>query len=111
VPDPGSADGEGGREDDALIPFTDELRQPLRDVDVGGREHADVVELPQQLGRAPGAAHVERIDVEQRHVALRPSRMSLSPSTSGFGGSQANTPHGAPSTAGVSVPSMPRTNR
>ena len=80
----------------------------VRDVHVGGREHAGVVERAQQAGgaRTRGdrrtASRHARVPVE--HVAQRgrPARR---------GGRHANTPHGVPSTTGVSGPIIPRTNR
>ena len=86
-------------------------READRDVDVGRRQHADVIERAQQPGRVAGAADVVRVVFGERAHALPRSRTSLRATTSGAGGRQANTPHGVPSTVGVVGPVIPRTNR
>ena len=94
-----------------LVVLAGERGEPPRDVHVGRREHAGLVERAQQPGGAarergrrtdrPSIALTRAPPVE--HVAERP--------TSAAGGRQANTPHGVPSTTGVSGPAMPRRNR
>jgi len=101
VPEPRRADGERRRQHHRLVVLTGERRQPGGDVHVGGREHARVVELAQQAGGLDG-------DPSLGHAR---SSASLNAVTSVAGGRQANTPHGVPSTTGVSGPTIPRTNR
>ncbi len=127
VSDPRRADGEGGSEDYLLVGLAAERREPERDVDVGGRQHARVVERPQQTGRVQGAAGVERVG-ERAHWATSrcsrselaresapadfpPSNASLRAVTSAASGCQPQTPHGVPSTTGVSAPVIPRRKR
>ncbi len=81
--------------------------EPAGDVDVGRGEHAGVVERAQQAGRGAGEPDVEAVLGDH----APPSSTSLSAVTSAAGGFHANTPHGVPSTTGVSAPRMPRTNR
>ena len=109
MPEARRADGERGGEHDRLLGLGRERGDPQRDMDVGGGEHADVVERAQQPGRVAGAADVE--EVELGHAGTPASSSSLSATTSRAGGRHANTPHGVPPTVGVSGPVIPRTNR
>ncbi len=94
-----------------------ECRDAHRDVDVGRGEHAGVVEGTQQSGRVVRAADVvwivaaRFVEVDRAHPPTPRSSTSLSATTSAAGGRQAKTPHGVPSTVGVSGPVIPRTNR
>ena len=110
VPDARRAHGERGSQQNGIIGSADQLGETPRDVDVSGRQHAGVVELEQQPGRAAREAGVEALD-EVGHALSPRSRTSLSASTSAGDGCQVNTPHGVPSTTGVSGPVIPRTNR
>ena len=110
VPDARGAHGECGGEQNGIIGSADKLGQPPRDVHVGGREHAGVVELEQQPGRSAGEACVEALG-DVGHAPSPRSRTSLSAPTSAGDGCHVNTPHGVPSTTGVSGPVIPRTNR
>jgi hypothetical protein len=108
------ANGERRGEPHRLIVLAGQRSESLRDVDVGGDQHARDVELAQQPGRARYPANVEGIALDHyeligHHVA--PSSASLSASTRPSGGRQAKTPHARPSTTGVSGPVIPRTNR
>ena len=107
--EPRRADGERGRQLDRLVGLVRERGDPHRDVDVGRREHADVVELAQQARRMARAADVEEVELD--HAGTPRSSRSLSATTSRAGGRHENTPHGVPPTAGVSGPVIPRTNR
>ena len=114
VADPRRAHGEGGGEHDLLVGLAAERGEPQRDVDVGGGQHARVVERPQQAGRVEGAAGVERVGERAHAAALRsasPSNASLSAVTSAASGCHEQTPHGVPSTTGVPAPVIPRRNR
>ena len=82
------ADGERGSEDHRLVLFSRQLGQPARDVEVGGREHARLVELAQRAGGAQ----------DEARVAHPVSSTSLRAATSSPGGRQENTPPGAPRT-------------
>ena len=107
----GPAHGERRGQRDLLVVFAGERRQPARDVDVGGVEHAGGVEVVQQAGRAGRAADVEEIVLREAHAPSPRSRTSLSATTSALGGRQAKTPAGVPSTVGVSRPTIPRRKR
>ncbi len=96
--EPRPAHGERRRELHGLVVLARQLREPPRDVHVGGSEHAGLVELAQQ---ARGADHQPRVG----HVPR--SRTSLSASTSAPDGRHANTPQ----PGGVSGPTIPRRNR
>ena len=113
--EPGSADGEGRREDHRGIGLAGEPRDPLGDVHVRAREHADPVELEQRrLGahRDPGIEPVQERRHGHAHLRGPPSsRTSLRARTSAPGGCHAKTPHGVPSSTGVSAPAIPRRNR
>ena len=113
VAEPGTANREGCGESHRLVGLAAEVGQSQRYMHVGCRQHAGVVELAQQPGRAAHATDVERIRLghEHGHAVLPPSRTSLSASTNSFDGRHANTPHGVPSTVGVSGPTIPRRNR
>ena len=116
VAEPRGAHGERRGEGDRRVGLAGDRGETRGDVDVGRREHADVIECPQEPGRVAGAADVVRIVRprvfgERVMPALLASRTSLRATTSGAGGRQANTPHGVPSTVGVSGPVIPRTNR
>ena len=110
VPDARGADGESGGEQNGIIGSADQGGEPACDVDVGGGEDSGVVELEQQPGRPTREAGVEALD-DVGHAPSPRSRTSLSASTSAGEGCQVNTPHGVPSTTGVSGPVIPRTNR
>ena len=105
------AHGERRRQRDLLVVVAGERRQPARDVDVGGVEHAGGVEVVQQAGRAGRAADVEEIVLREAHAPSPRSSTSLSATTSALGGRQAKTPAGVPSTVGVSRPTIPRRKR
>jgi hypothetical protein len=105
------ADRERRRERDRLVVLAGNHGEADRDVDVGRREHADVIERAQEPGRVAGAADVVGVVFGERAHAVPRSRTSLSATTSGAGGRQAKTPHGVPPTVGVSGPVIPRTNR
>ena len=107
VPDARRAHGEGGGEENGIICSADQVGEPPRHVDVGGGEDSGLVELEQQPGHATREPGVEEVG----HAASPRSRTSLSSSTSSGEGCQVNTPHGAPSTSGVSGPVIPRTKR
>ena len=114
VAEPRAADGERGAERDPVVLLAGERAQTHRDVDVGGRQHADVVERAQQPRGAARAPRVVHVDLDQRrsdHRACPQSNRSLSAATSAPGGRHANTPHGSPSTTGVSGPIIPRRKR
>ncbi len=121
VPEPRRADREGRGQRDRLVALARQRRQPRGDVHVGGREHAGVVELAQQSGGLDGdprLAHASLRSPSGLAERRRPressgarSSASLNAVTSAAGGRQANTPHGVPSTTGVSGPTIPRTNR
>ena len=100
MPEPRRADGERGRQRDGLVGLAGERGEPRGDVHVGRGQHADVVELAQQPGRADRAADVERVD----HSASPASSTSLSATTNEAGGRHANTPDSG-------APVIPRTNR
>ena len=110
MPDTRGAHCERGSQQNGIICSADQLGEPSRDVDVGGRQHAGVVELEQQPGRSAREACVEALD-DVGHALSPRSRTSLSASTSAGDGCHVNTPHGVPSTTGVSGPVIPRTNR
>ena len=120
VPDARGAHGQRRGEHDRVVRLVDQRGEAVRDVDVGGREHARVVELEQQPGGAAREADVEAVALVDRGHASAPtvrgpdlpwSSTSLSASTSAADGCHVNTPHGTPSTTGVSGPVIPRMNR
>ena len=85
------------------------------DVDVGGGEDAGDVERPAAARwpagrgeRRPGRAAAQ---CRPRQPSRPRSRRSLVATTRAPDGRHANTPHGPPSTTGVSGPTMPRRNR
>ena len=82
-----------------------ERGEPPRDVDVGGGEHAGVVELAQQAGRARAA--------RRRRRSSHAARSSTSLSAAHQRGRRPPGEHAAaaPSTTGVSGPVIPRRNR
>ena len=81
--------------------------EPGRDVDVGRGEHLGPVEDREQAVSPQGEPAV--VSVVDHESATSPASRSESSSTIAAGGCQANTPHGWPSTSGVSGPHMPRT--
>jgi hypothetical protein len=105
-----SAHGERRSQRDLFVVLGGQARQPARDVDVGGVEHAGGVEVVQQAGGAGGAADVEGVELDRAHAAPR-SRTSLSSTTSAAGARHAKTPAGVPSTVGASAPTIPRRKR
>ena len=105
------AHGERRGQRDLLVGVARQRRQPAGDVDVGGMEHAGRVEVVQEAGRAGRAADVEEIGLREAHAPSPRSSTSLSATTSAPGGRHAKTPHGVPSTAGVSGPTIPRRKR
>ncbi len=96
-PEPHRPDGEGGGQQDDLVVLATELLQPQGDVDVGGGQHPGGVEGAQQPGRA----------LHQPDLGHRPASRSESSTTRAAGGCQSKTPQ----PAGVSGPTIPRTNR
>src|SRR5512142_99239 len=100
--EPRPADRQRNREPDRLALLADQLAEPHGDMHVGRRQHSDLVELPQQPGRAHDPPRLERIS--QRAHPAPPSSTSLSDSTSEPGGRHANTPASA-------SPAIPRRNR
>ena len=110
MPDAWSAHREGGGQQNGIVGSADQAGEAARHVDVGGGEHAGVVELEQQPGRPAREAGVEALG-DVGHAPSPRSRTSLSASTSAGVGCQVKTPHGTPSTSGVSGPVIPRTNR
>ena len=109
VPVPRRADRQRRGQRDRLVGLARQRRQPHGHVDVGGGQQPDGVERLQQPVRAHGAAAVERVQLRRAHT---PSSSSLSSSsTSAAGARHVKTPHGCPSTTGVSAPIMPRMNR
>ena len=102
--------GEGHRQKDGLVPLAGEPAQRRGDVDVGGGQHAGGVEGVQQPvcgERQVAVLRVDRLE-DLAHDPTTPSSRSESSSTSGTGGRHEKTPHGMPSTTGVSGPHMPR---
>ena len=77
--------------------------------DAGVLAAADV-HVAHRLAGLIDEADVEAL-VEAGHVRSPWSRTSLSASTSAADGCQVNTPHGTPSTRGVSGPVIPRMKR
>jgi hypothetical protein len=61
--------------------------------------------------RPPEVEQPQRLHLRSPAHARPPSSRSLVATISSAGGCQANTPHGCPSTTGVSGPTMPRRNR
>ena len=100
----------GGERHRSVGGLAEQRGEPPRHMNVGGGEHARVVERGEQPGGGPRAPDVEGIRVGHAGTAPR-SRTSLSAPTSAPLGCQVNTPQRSPSTTGVSAPPMPRTKR
>ena len=87
------AHGEGDGEEHGLVVDAGQGAEPAGDVDIGGGEHAGVVELGEQSGRRQRQPGVE--DVGVGHPAGAPvSSRSLTATTSAGWGDHENTPHG-----------------
>ena len=92
-----------------LVVLAAEVADPLGDVDVGGLQQAGGVERRQQPGGLTAQPLVVLADgLEQLGHEATPSSRSESASTRATGGRQENTPHGSPSSSGVSGPHIPR---
>ena len=104
------AHGQRDRQQHRLVGLADETAEGGRDVDVGGGEHPGGVELGEQPAGGQREVAVVQVDRVEGvgHRTTTPSSRSDSSSTSATGGRHENTPHGAPSTTGVSGPHMPR---
>ena len=102
-------DRERDRQQHALVVLPAEPAQRKRDMDVGAGQHAGRVEVGKQPGRTEGESSVGGVDglEEVSHVHF-PSRRSDRAVTRATGGCHEKTPHGRPSTLGVSGPHMPR---
>ena len=121
--EPHRADRQRQREQHPLVGLAGQPAEPGGDVHVGGVEHAGGVELGEQPGArerasraspgstAPGPGADRSARRAARRSSRSPSSRSDSSTTSAGGGRQPKTPHGTPSTTGVSGPHMPRTNR
>ena len=86
--------------------------EPAGDVDVGGTQRVGTVERREQaLGaqRQPAVARILDRSSVDGHAVTIPASRSDSATTINSGGCHAKTPHGCPSTTGVSEPHMPRT--
>ena len=101
------ADGQGGGEQHLLVGLLRHRPEAGRDVDVGGTQHVGPVEHREQAGSPQGQPTV--VPVVDHGSTTSPDSRSESSSTIAAGGCQAKTPHGWPSTTGVSGPHMPRT--
>ncbi len=110
----GGADRERDRQEHPVVALATQLTDPGGDVHVGRVEQVLGVERRQQpvapAGQPPVviAGRLEQLAHRVAPAGTTPSRRSESASTSATGGRQAKTPHGAPSTSGVSGPHMPR---
>ena len=105
------ADGQRDREQDRLVALAHHPAEVGGHVHVGGGQHPGGVEGVEQARGGERQVAVVGIDGLEgvAHVAvLTPSSRSDSSSTSGTGGRHEKTPHGWPSTRGVSGPHMPR---
>ena len=101
---------ERGGQQHLLVALADGGRDPGGDVDVGRDEDAGRVRLAKQPDAGPGEAPVVRVlDRGEVEAHGAPSSRSETAVTSSSVGCQEKTPHGAPSTTGVSAPAMPRT--
>ena len=107
---PHGAHREGDGEQHPLVVLPAEVADPLGDVDVGGLQQPGLVVRRQQPGGLAGQPPVVLADrLEQLgHAVTTPSSRSDSASTRATGGRHENTPHGSPSTSGVSGPHIPR---
>ena len=106
------AHGEGQGQQHPLVVLAAERTDAGGDVEVGGGEQQAVVERGEQAGaaaREPPVVLAGRLEELGHRDTTRPASRSESSSTSGTGARQVNTPHGIPSTIGVSGPHMPRT--
>jgi hypothetical protein len=103
VSQPRSAHGQRDRESHRVALHPNQPGQPRRDVYVRRRQQPDLVERTQQPRCADRPARFERI-CDRAHAEPPRSSTSLSATTSGPGGRQANTPASA-------SPAMPRRNR
>ncbi len=117
-----TAHRERHRQQHAVVALARELAEPSGDMDVRGVKHAGFVEHPQQTVRRTDDAGVELVDLvvvvgvdrnfDDAHAGTSPvSNRALIASTRLSGGRHANTPHGRPSTTGVSGPIIPRMKR
>jgi hypothetical protein len=104
---------QGRGEEDVRLGLAHGRAEPFGDVDVGGDEDARLVEG----GERAGGGECEPLVVPVVDHVITPGSTGLPASssdraiTSAAGGRQENTPHGTPSTTGVSGPHMPRTKR
>src|SRR4029079_3082712 len=104
--------GEGQRQQHPLVVLAAERTDAGGDVEVGEGEQQAVVERREQPGTAARESPVVlacRLEQLGHEVTTRPVSSSDGSATSGTGARQVNTPHGTPSTTGVSGPHMPRT--
>ena len=106
------ADGEGGTEQDGVVARVPEQPESRRDVHVGCRQDAGLVELAQHARGAASEADVVPVGLRQAHGSSRPrSNRSLRDATSDPDGRQDHTPHGWPSTSGRVGLLIPRRNK
>ena len=107
------ADRERDGEQHPLVGLAAQRADPGGDVDVGGVEQVPALNVasspaPPRVSRQSASLGGSKSSVMSRSAGTTPSSRSESASTRATGGRQAKTPHGAPSTSGVSGPHMPR---
>ncbi len=116
------ANGQGQRKPHALVCLAADPAHRIGGVHVGRIENARLVERREQTAMLSCTIReVLAVSVEPRRstssgrscllMMSTPSSSSESSTTSADGGRQLNTPHGTPSTRGVSGPAIPRTKR